>query len=179
MEPGDHPEFERRALDRVQEMLDRRRLDLDRHAPGFDHLVDYETWEAIPEEMHGLYDELEHWLDLLRFFDGSRGEALLRRSLGLKSRTLRVWACGSLLAREAELDPAVLEDLAAHRGSRGLLYVVLRDLGLAEQVPGRWLALEALAEAAMVHFLQHPQEWGCAPQEIELLGRADASDDRG
>ncbi|MBK9385225.1 MAG: hypothetical protein IPN34_10470 [Planctomycetes bacterium] len=135
LEPGEHPEFERRVLDRVQEILDRRRLDLDRHAPGFDHLVDYETWEAIPEELLGTFDELEHWLDLLRFFESARAEALLRRSLGLASRTLRAWAVGSLLAREAEVDLAVVEDLAAHRGSRGILFVVLRDLGLADAMP--------------------------------------------
>jgi hypothetical protein len=179
LEPNEHPEFERRVLDRVQEILDRRRLDLDRHAPGFDHLVDYETWEAIPDEMFGLYDELEHWLDLLRFLEGARAEALLRRSLGLKSRTLRAWAVGSLLAREAEVDPAVIEDLAAHRGSRGTLFVVLRDLGLADLLPEHWRAIESLAEATMVHFLQHPQEWGAAPEEIEALGRAEAEDEHG
>ncbi len=179
LEPSEHPEFERRALDRVQEILDRRRLDLDRHAPGFDHLVDYETWEAIPSEMFGTYDELEHWLDLLRFFDSARAEALLKRSLGLASRTLRAWAVGSLLAREADVELAVVEELAAHRGSRGILFVVLRDLGLAEAIPPRWRTLEALAEAAMVHYLQDPREWGAAPEEIELLGRRSAEDEHG
>ncbi|MBL8898283.1 MAG: hypothetical protein JNM84_11675 [Planctomycetes bacterium] len=179
LEPGEHPEFERRALDRVQEILDRRRLDLDRHAPGFDHLVDYETWEAIPGELLGVFDELEHWLDLLRFFEGTRAEALLRRSLGLASRTLRAWAVGSLLAREAEVEPSLVEDLAAHRGSRGILFIVLRDLGLADAMPARWRTLDALAEAAMVHYLQHPQEWGAAPEDLELLSKREAEDEHG
>lgn len=176
LEPSEHPEFERRALDRVQELLDRRRLDLDRHAPGFDHLVDYETWEAIPDEMFGIYDELEHWLDLLRFFEGARAEALLRRSLGLKSRTLRAWAVGSLLAREAEVDPAAIEDLAAHLGSRGTLFVVLRDLGLADALPEAWRTVEAIAEGVMAHYLQSPSEWGSLPERIDCLGRAEAVD---
>jgi hypothetical protein len=179
LEPSEHPEFEQRALDRVQELLDRKRLELDRHAPGFDHLIDYETWEAIPTHMFEIYDELEFWLDLMRFFESPRAEALLRRSLGLRSRTLRAWAAGSLLARETEIEAPLLEELAAHRGSRWILFVILRDLGLSEAFPAEWRSEALLAEGAMVHYLQNPREWGSVPEEIEELDVCEAIDDAG
>lgn len=163
----------------MQEILDRRRLDLDHNAAGFDHLGDYETWEGIPDEVHGLYDEFEHLLDLLRFFDGSRAEALLRRALGLSSRTLRAWAAGSLLARMRPVEPELLEELTRHPGSRWTLYLVLRDLGLVEEFPAAARSAPSLAEAAMVHFLQDPREWGCAPELIELVRDVPVSDPPG
>jgi hypothetical protein len=79
-------------------------------------------------------------------------------------------------------DPGEIERAAATPETRGLLLDVLREQNRLDLFPEGYLTQEALAEADLASWLCHPNELGCPPDEIELMGvitrDSDASSDK-
>ncbi len=73
--------------------------------------------------------------------------------------------------KRAGLDVAsgATERLSADPSTRLDFYEYLRDAGEQAIFPGKWLNQEAFAEADMVRWLMHPNEYGRPPQKIELI----------
>jgi hypothetical protein len=99
----------------------------------------------------------------------------------------------SLLARIAPItealgagrDPSEVDLLAfaGDRGTRRVLYDVLDHQGKLHLFPKQFLTWDAMAEAELAAWLNHPNELGSPPDEMELMAKvratgADAAADR-
>ena len=62
-----------------------------------------------------------------------------------------------------------LERFAADRATRKVLHEALEEHGKLELFPARFLTQEAMAEADLCAWLNHPNELGSVPDEIELM----------
>ncbi len=72
---------------------------------------------------------------------------------------------------------------AGDRGTRRVLYDVLDHQGKLHLFPKRFLTWDAMAEAELAAWLNHPNELGSPPDEMELMAKvratgADAAADR-
>lgn len=72
---------------------------------------------------------------------------------------------------------ADLERFAADRVTRRVLYDVLDAAGKPDLFPGRWRTWPAMAEADLVLWLNHPNELGAPPDEIESMTTVPAPGD--
>lgn len=116
--------------------------------------------------------DAEYLLDLAAHLPSATAEPTLRRALGFRSIRLRTFAAASLLALGCEVEDDVLERIGETPADRALLYIVLATRGLLDAFPARWSTQDALAEADMVRWLQHPTEMGFPPAELALVERA-------
>ena len=66
-------------------------------------------------------------------------------------------------------DPADLERYAQDRATRKVLYDALEHHEKLSLFPSKYLTHEAMAEADLVVWLNHPNELGSVPDEMELM----------
>jgi hypothetical protein len=66
-------------------------------------------------------------------------------------------------------DPADLERFAQDRTTRKVLYDALERHQKLALFPSKYLTREAMAEADLVVWLNHPNELGSVPDEMELM----------
>lgn len=90
-----------------------------------------------------------------------------RRSYGRLSA--RIEPVLKRLAAGEDPEPADLERFARDRDTRKVLYDALAQHQKLALFPSRYLTAEALAEADLVVWLNHPNELAAVPDEIELM----------
>ena len=91
---------------------------------------------------------------------GGRAYAALRARLGPVLAQLEA----------GETPPAEdLERFAADRATRKVLHEELDERGKLDLFPARFLTQESMAEADLCAWLNHPNELGTVPDEIELM----------
>jgi hypothetical protein len=73
------------------------------------------------------------------------------------------------LAAGDDPDPADVERFARDRDTRKVLYDALEQHQKVALFPTRYLTSEAMAEADLVVWLNHPNELAAVPDEIELM----------
>jgi hypothetical protein len=177
------------------------RLDLNRY-PSFQNyclertadILDVEGGEAMdgtrsdesPRLSLRRFQELEVLLDVLRFFDSPRVEAILARTLAqaklfndrpdIERQKLRLFAACSLLGRGLPVDAALLELMAVAPELRWRLWSQLETVGRLDAFPDRYREQRLLSEAEMVQWLEHPMEMGTPPEEVHLLAAVDYDD---
>lgn len=78
------------------------------------------------------------------------------------------------LAERREPDPEDVLRFARDRNTRKVLHGVLAHAGKVHLFPHALLTWEAMAEADLVSWLNHPNELGAFPDEIELMARVPA-----
>jgi hypothetical protein len=86
---------------------------------------------------------------------------------------LRLVAAASLLARNGNVDSALLERLAADRTLRWRLWQELDEVNRLDVFPAKFRTQRALAEAEMVQWLEYPTEMAGPPEEIKFLMSVD------
>ncbi len=70
-----------------------------------------------------------------------------------------------------EPDPELVRSLAAAPKTRNHAYGMLVYLQREDLFPDEYRTPEAIAESDLVYWLCHPNELGCAPDDIELMDR--------
>src|SRR5688572_28433703 len=90
-----------------------------------------------------------------------------RRSYGRLSA--RIEPVLKRLAAGENPEPADLERFARDRDTRKVLYDALEQHQKLALFPSRYLTAEAMAEADLVVWLNHPNELAAVPDEIELM----------
>lgn len=81
----------------------------------------------------------------------------------------RIESIEQSLAAGADPDPADLERFAQDRTTRRVLYDALERHQKLELFPSKYRTPEAMAEGDLVLWLDHPNELGTVPDEIELM----------
>jgi len=112
-------------------------------------------------------------LDMLGYVPGKEVVAELTRALTLADPKLQMLAAISLLRQGQVISPGIIESIAECDETRRAFRDLLQEIGFGYLFPSEYLAQEPDARAAMVEWLVHPNQWECAPDEIELLGIVD------
>jgi hypothetical protein len=107
-------------------------------------------------------------LDLMGYFPAPEVERVLHEASRFKDPSLAGFAAGSLLRLGREVDPVIIERIAASPEMRSWLFDHLRELGKRGSFPAKWATQEALAESVMVRWLAYPTELGRGPDQIEV-----------
>lgn len=151
----------------------------DAHAPGVAARMASKLVEAVERASGDDEDgspgerDAEYLLDLAAHLPRATAEPALRPALGFRSTRLRTFAAASLLVLGCEVEDDVLDRLGETPGDRALLFIVLATRDLLDAFPPRWSTQDALAEADMVRWLQHPSEMGFEPADVALIERAE------
>lgn len=102
------------------------------------------------------------WLLYRAYAGGKRAYARLAARLGPVADDIAAGRAPS---------QAELMAVAADRQTRKVLYEVLEQHGKTQLFPSEFLTWEAMAEAHLVAWLNHPNELGSPPDEIELMDK--------
>lgn len=102
------------------------------------------------------------WLLYRAYAGGKRAYARLAARLGPVAHALTAGRAPS---------HADLVAFAADRQTRKVLHELLDQHGKTELFPREFLTWEAMAEAHLVAWLNHPNELGSSPDEIELMAK--------
>ena len=102
------------------------------------------------------------WLLYRAYAGGKRAYARLAARLGPVAHAI---AAGRTPSH------ADLVSFAADRQTRKVLYELLDQHGKTQLFPPEFLTWEAMAEAHLVGWLNHPNELGSSPDEIELMAK--------
>ena len=109
-------------------------------------------------------------LDILGYVPGKVVSVELRRALTLSDCRLVMFAALSLLRQGHVLSPDAIERIAACDETRIPFKQLLAGMDLSFLFPPAYDDPESIARSALVVWLTHPNEWECAPDEIELIG---------
>ena len=107
--------------------------------------------------------------DLLGHFDDAKVKAELNEFIQLPDNKLKLFAAISLLKLHQEVDPKVLQGIAADLETREWLYKNLLTIHKEDLFPTQYKTQEAFAESDMVNWLLYPTELGRKPDAIELM----------
>lgn len=173
-DPNAAPIYVRHRVAKAKELIRSGRADFDRHAAVFDRREpEPEESDDAFEALRGRFIELEILLDLLGHVRIVPVEDVLRSALTLASFKLRAFALAALVHRELAVDAVHFDACAADPGGRATLWEALETAGGQARFPEKYRTQALLAEAALVDWLQHPNELGHSPAEILPLARAE------
>ena len=111
------------------------------------------------------------YLDLLGYLPRRSAVQELGKALTLLDPQLKAWTILSLLRQHHEVDTKEIAFVAADNEARIRLWRGLRELKLEILMPRHWCKPEQLAASSLAEWANHPQEFGAAPEEIELVRR--------
>jgi hypothetical protein len=142
--------------------------------------IDYEGKLAPLQQSEGIawmwdesYQDLRNtaclYLDLLGFFSVPAARDAVRRALSYTDPRLLFFAIRGLIRQGEHIDPEHLFKVAAFTETRNMLYDALDSLNKSSLFPQQFKTQAAFAESNMVSWLIYPTEFGCAPDEIELM----------
>lgn len=160
-------------------------IDLAPYAPSFASF-----WRDVDEQVRPFQREAGHswrWqdeyqdprneagllLDILGYVPGEEVIAELQKALTLSDCRLVMFAALSLLRQRQLLAPETIERIAECDETRGLFKQLLEELEFGFLFPPNYKDPESAARSAMVTWLTHPNEWECAPDEMDLIGIVD------
>lgn len=112
-------------------------------------------------------------LDILGYVPGPEVESELRKALTLADQRLVMYAALALLRQGHVLAPETLEGVAACDETRNTFQQSLIELQCGYLFPPAHADSESTARSRLVTWLTHPNEWECAPDEVERLGIVD------
>lgn len=125
------------------------------------------------EEYQDPRNEAGLLLDILGYVPGPEVAGELRRALSLADQKLVMYAALSLLRQGHALSPETLEGIAACDETRNPFRESLNDLHYGFLFPPEHDGPEPANRSSLVSWLTHPNEWECAPDEIELMDVVD------
>jgi hypothetical protein len=108
-------------------------------------------------------------LDILGYVPGPEVAAELQQALTLSDERLVMYAALSLLRQGHALSPATIDRIAACDETRVLFHESLAEMGYQFLFPPSHADSQSIARSKLVAWLTHPNEWECAPDEIELV----------
>ena len=108
-------------------------------------------------------------LDVMEYqpLDNVRGA--LYETIDSPDPHLRCYAVLPLLGHREKVRQAVIDNIADHPATRGVLYKELRKRTRLDLYPDRHENQMSLAESDLSHWLSYPSELGRVPDEIQLM----------
>ncbi len=108
-------------------------------------------------------------VDLFGYFNDARVVSELSSYLKVRDNKLKMFAVVSLIKLGQNVEPSVLEEVAADAESRKWLFDNLSSLDREQLYPDKFKTQEAFAESDLVNWLLYPTELGRKPDAIELM----------
>lgn len=112
-------------------------------------------------------------LDILGYVAGDVVVGELHHALTLSDPHLVMFAAVGLLRQRQVLSPETIERIAACDETRNLFRQLLTELDYGYLFPPEYSDPEHSARSAMVIWLTSPNNWECAPDDLELMDIVD------
>ncbi len=122
----------------------------------------HEDYIRLRNDMIVLLDVMQH----LPFADARKA---LHSCLESPDPHLQCYAAISLVAHGEKVEPLVIDRIAAHSATRGILYGEFRRRFRLDLFPDRYESQMLLAESRLVQWLSCPNALGRAPDEIQFM----------
>jgi len=108
-------------------------------------------------------------LDIMEYLPLDKVREALHETVDSPDPRLRCFAVLSLLGHREKVKQPIIDQIADHPATRGLLYKELRRRKRLDLYPDRHESQMALAESDLIHWLSYPSELGREPDEIQFM----------